>query len=177
MDIILHLGGNPLRVEKTIKIAKANPGAFIVISSEGDPVYIATQLQNAGIKHDQYVFDFNAWDTVTNFSKTYGFIEDRLPLKLYIVTDKFHMKRAKAIAKMVYLYDPIQLVECPHFEGDPERQEPQRFIIEDTLRALLWRLTGYLYYDKRIKQARTPGLEADKKRAIENGYPVNRVVA
>lgn len=172
MDIILHLGGNANRVEKTIEVYKEHPEAKIVISSEGAPQYIYDQLVGAGIDTKQFVFDFNAWDTVTNFTETFSFIEDRAPKNLYVVTDKFHMRRSMAIAKMVYLFEPISLIACPYMGGDTSRTEPFRLVLEDAGRSLVWKMSGYLIYDKKVKADRMPGIDGDKQYCLDQGFPL-----
>lgn len=176
MDIILHLGGNSARVEKTIEVAKQNPNAYILVSSEDSCLSISEKFKEAGIASDCYIFDFHAWDTVTNFTKTYNFVRRKLATKLYVVTDQFHMRRALSIADMVYLWDSIEIVACPYI-GRTTPKESLRLIIEDTARALLWRLTGYLYADKKIKESRMFTLEAEKQVAVKNGLPVNYVAS
>lgn len=176
MDIILHLGGNSARIEKTIEVAKQNPNAYILVSSEDSCLSISEKFKEAGIASDRYIFDFHAWDTVTNFTKTYNFIRRTLAAKLYVVTDQFHMRRALSIADMIYLWDSIDVVACPYI-GRTTPKESTRLIIEDTLRALLWRLTGYLYFNKKIKEQRMPYLEQEERLAVKNGLPVNYVVS
>jgi uncharacterized SAM-binding protein YcdF (DUF218 family) len=173
MDIILELGGNVNRMNKAIELAQYHPDALLVVSSESSPDPVVSMVDNAGISRDRLLLDYNAWDTVTNFTTTYKLIKSFNPKKLYVVTDKFHMRRSMAIADAVYFRRGIELVPSPYLVGDLSREEPLKLVIEDFFRAALWRLTGYLMYDPTVKEQRMPGLDADKRYAISRGYPVN----
>ena len=70
MDIILHLGGNPLRATKAAELALQYPDATVVISSEGGD-HGLTYYDAAGIDRNRITVDMQAWDTVTNFTHTY----------------------------------------------------------------------------------------------------------
>ena len=159
--IIIELGGSLHRLNKAIEIYKQNPDALILISSEGNPRLCVDMLNKAGIPKDKYIFDFNAWDTVTNFTETYKFIRSKKTKKLFIVTDRFHMKRSMTIAKNVYLFTGVDLIPCESLEGDLNRVESQDLINSCSWISLIWRLTGYVprgeTYDTRM-----PGIEADK---------------
>lgn len=173
MDVILDLGGNVNRVNKAVELAQKNPNTVIIVSSENVPDVVVSLIDNGGISRDRLLLDYNAWDTVTNFTATYKLIKSFNPKKLYVVTDKFHMRRSMAIADAVYFRRGIELVPSPYLGGDLSREEPLKLVIEDFFRAVLWRLTGYLMYDPTVKEQRMPGLDADKRYAISKGYPVN----
>ena len=110
--IIIELGGSPHRLNKAIEIYRKNPDALILISSESNPRLCVDMLNKAGIPRDKYIFDFNAWDTITNFTQTYKFIRSKDTKKLFIVTDRFHMRRSMTIAKNVYLFTGVKLIPC-----------------------------------------------------------------
>jgi len=171
MDIILELGGNVNRMTKAIKLALIYPDAKIIVSSESSPDVVVSMIDNAGINRERLLLDYNAWDTVTNFTTTYKLIKSFDPKKLYVVTDAFHMRRSMAIADAVYFRRGVQLIPSPYESTHPE--EPLKLVIEDFCRAALWRGTGYLYYDPVVKDQRMPGINADKQYAISKGYPVN----
>ena len=73
--VILHLGGNVNRIDKTIELALANPNAVVVVSTEGSPSTVISRLDAAGISRNRYILDFKAWDTLTNFALTYDLIK------------------------------------------------------------------------------------------------------
>jgi len=172
MDVIIELGGNPSRIHRVIELAKQNQSAKIVISSETLPDFVVGLLRGAGISNDRFVFDFTAWDTVTNFTKTVKMICDLKPKKLYIVTDKFHMRRSMVIANAIYFLRGIALIPESYYGSEPHQAESDELVNYDRWRSWVWRITGWLQYIKLIKDQRMPGIEADARRAREAGYPV-----
>lgn len=172
MDIILELGGNVNRMQKVCELATQYPDAKILISSEGDCEAAVSMLTKHGIGYDRFLFDYAAWDTATNFTETCGLIKSYKPEKIYVVTDKFHMPRSIAIASGVYLFDKISLIPFPFLGGDINYKEPLKLVVEDALRALVWKFTKHLIYDTKVKDARWAGIRAEKELAISKGYPV-----
>lgn len=173
MDIILELGGNPARLYEVVAIAQAQENTKIIVSTESSPDYVVQFLKGAGITRDRFVLDFKAWDTVTNFTKTIKLIKSYKPRKLYVVTDKFHMRRSMVIANAVYFLSGIQLIAKPYLGSEPHDPEPDKLVRDDQFRAWLWRLTGYLKYFPEVKKQRWPQIEADYKHSVDCGYPVS----
>ena len=100
--VILELGGNINRLDTALELAKKHPDALIIISSEGNPAGCLAKLKAAGIPKDRFILDYQAWDTVTNFTKTFPIICGNKIQELYIVTDLFHIPRSKAICESAY---------------------------------------------------------------------------
>ena len=173
MDIILELGGNPARLHSVIELAKQYPEAKIVISSEGSPDYVVNFLDQSSIPRNCFILDFYAWDTVTNFTETYDLLCSYNPERIYVVTDKFHMKRSMAIAQAVYFLREIELIPVAYMGSEPHDPEPESLVRSDRIRAWLWRLLGILKYYPNVKKERMPQLIVDKKHSIKQGYPVN----
>jgi uncharacterized SAM-binding protein YcdF (DUF218 family) len=170
-DVIIHLGGNPTRVYETIQTARDNPSALIIVSSEGNPVWVDQQLQAAGISRDRYVFDFNAWDTVTNFTETKRWVMQQRPQSLFVVTSQFHMPRSETIAHCVFWKEGVKVVSCPAPDDAP-RTESWQLVLSDAVRALVWRLTGILWFDAKTKADRMPGISQEKASAEVNNVPM-----
>jgi uncharacterized SAM-binding protein YcdF (DUF218 family) len=149
MDIILHLGGNIGRAHTAAKLAQAFPSAKVVVSSElGDAQAI---YNNYGITADRVTIDMEAWDTVTNFTHTYKLLQKMGCTRLFVVTDQFHTYRSMLIALCVWgARVPIYI--CPHDCSTSTSDE--RIAAWNFIRALLWRLTGILLYEKSVKEAR-----------------------
>jgi hypothetical protein len=173
MDIILELGGNVNRIKAVCDLALKLPNAKIIISSELPCSEVVNLLTESGIGYDRFLLDFTAWDTVTNFTETFRLIKSYKPEKIHIVTDKFHMPRSAAIATCVYLFKKITLVPHPYLGGDLNYKEPFKLILEDAIRALVWRLTGQLIYYKQVKKERMPLFVREKQIAISSGYPAS----
>jgi uncharacterized SAM-binding protein YcdF (DUF218 family) len=81
---IIHLGGSVHRLNKAIEVYRQHPGAFIIISSESNTQQCVDKLKAAGIPSSDYVFDFNAWNTITNFTATYNYIRKRGTKTLFV---------------------------------------------------------------------------------------------
>jgi vancomycin permeability regulator SanA len=166
MKTIIELGGSPHRLNKAIEIYRQHPGALILVSSEGQPELCVKMLKDAGVPESNYVFDFNAWDTVTNFTETYNYIRKRGTKTLFVVTDKFHMPRAMAIANIVYLFTGVKLIACESLEGDLNRVETGTLVRSSIVRAALWKFFGYLVGSNGpTYRQRIVGINAEKARA------------
>ena len=159
-SVILHLGGNLQRLGKTAALAWQHPTAKVVISSELPRTEVVRQLQLLGVSLDRCCLDYQAWDTVTNFTKTLPILRTVNARQVFVVTDLFHMRRSMAIARAVYALRGIQPIACPYMGGDLTRTEPTKLLISDTLRTWCWRATGWLFYSKDIYEQRMPAFEA-----------------
>lgn len=159
--IILSLGGNINRLDTTLKLSKEHSDALIIVSSENDPKGCLDKFKAASIPKDRFIFDYQAWDTLTNFTTTRSFIEKNKVTDLYVVTDSFHMQRAKVICDIVYYNSDINRYYVFH-EPD-NRKEPTKLVWYDMFRAIIWKTTGILLYDKSVKDERMPQYEADSK--------------
>jgi uncharacterized SAM-binding protein YcdF (DUF218 family) len=165
--LILHLGGAIERANKCIQLANENPDALILVSSEiVDPIPYYTKR---GIDPKRVFVDNTAWDTVTNFTHTYDIIKKEFrPEKIFVVTYDFHMDRAKNIANAIYWMRNVKLVFCPAGGPNPygpkyNFTEPPRMIVEDTIRAWIYRLTGILFYYEKVRKDREKMWKSPKK--------------
>ena len=149
MDVILHLGGNTARAHAAAKLAQAFPSAKIVVSSEsGD---FGSIYKNYGIDPGRIIFDMEAWDTVTNFTHTYKLLRTMGCTRLFVVTDQFHTYRSMLIALCVWS-GRVPIYICPHDYSTSTGDE--KIAAWNFIRALIWRLTGILLYEKSVKKAR-----------------------
>ena len=153
--VIIHLGGNWNRIDKTIELAAANPEAVIVVSSEGNLATVIDRLDSAGVSRDRYIIDFKAWDTVTNFALTYDLIKNQIGAnRLLVVTDMFHIERSMIIATKIYYLTGVKLESHPYMGGDLARKEDLQNKLGDGLRVILWRFTGLVFYHKQVYEER-----------------------
>jgi len=158
METILHLGGSLQRLTKTIELAKEKPTSLVVVSSEGDPREVMRTLLDGGIERYRIVLDYQAWDTVTNFTKTETLIKNVGTKTLYVVTNYFHMARSMGIAHVIYFLSDVKLVASPSSAGG---SEPWDLLLGDWLRALVWKLFGYQHVWQHVYEARWPQLQKD----------------
>ena len=153
-DIILHLGGNINRINKTIEIAKQYSEAIVIVSSEGGQQEMANCFKIAGISKERVVFDTTALDTPGNFCNTFGLVKKYNPKNLYFITDRFHIDRSYYIATIAYLNTGINLIPCCYNGGDLNYVEPPSYALGNVIATLIWKYTGYLWVSKNIKNAR-----------------------
>ena len=149
--LILHLGGGMDRANKCIQLAEIYPDAKILVSSEGgNPIEYYAQR---GIDPNRVYLDYDAWDTVTNFTHTLKRVRDEFKSDIvFVVTHDFHMKRSMRIAEAVYWLRGIKPVAMP--SGGRIEPEPHNYLRDDTIRAWIWRLTGILFYWKSVRDNR-----------------------
>ena len=149
MDVILQLGGNPARSETGIELAKAYPEAKVVISTgehSCKQMYI-----DAGVDADRIILDDEAWDTVTNLTTTYKLLRRLNCKRVFVVTDMFHTYRSNLITAAVW-GGRIPFYMVPY--GISINKKDESYAIGQFFVALLWRLTGVLVYEKRLKEKR-----------------------
>lgn len=138
-NVILHLGGNWRRVERTAAEALRRPNATIVISSEGNKSLLTEYLNSRNIAPSRVVFDDKAYDTVGNFTDTYKLIRQIGAQIVYVVTNDWHMKRSMAIANTAYAFTGIVPVACPWVD---KPGVDRGNLCWDVSRTLKWRLDG-----------------------------------
>ena len=155
---ILQLGGNINRMDTGLKLLQNNPDAIMIISSELPVDECVGRLKRAKIPRERFIFDYQAWDTVTNFTTTLPLIRDLEIGELYVVTDLFHMPRVEAICEAIYFGKGVNRHYVTH--GTDNHKE---VIWYDLCRAIFWRFTGILLYDKKTKAVRMPTYEASAK--------------
>lgn len=153
-DVILHLGGNIKRLEETIRQAQLHPTARIIISSEGAIQEVVNQLKKAGIERGRVVLNPLAYDTPGNFTTTMQDVRRAGAKRVYVVTDAFHMKRSMALANACYCGMGIQPIACP-YNGSPMYEEPAGWTVGGVAAVMLWRATGIVYVEPKLKNARS----------------------
>jgi hypothetical protein len=156
--VILQLGGNVHRMDTGLKLLLEHSDAIMIISSELPVDECLSKLKAAKIPKERFIFDYQAWDTVTNFTMTYPKIRDMGVKELYVVSDLFHIPRVQAICESIYLGRDVVKNYIAH--GTDNHKE---VIWYDLCRALLWRFTGYLLYDNKTKNDRMPLYDAAAK--------------
>jgi uncharacterized SAM-binding protein YcdF (DUF218 family) len=154
-NTVIELGGNISRLPHACRVALALPDAHLIISSEGGAQQCLQIALDVGLPRERIHLDYQAWDTVTNFTKTAVLVKHLGTTDLHIVTDGFHMRRSLGIALIVYAFTGIRYHAKPSSSGAPE---PWRLTCEDWLRALVWRLTGYQHIWRDVYEQRMPYL-------------------
>lgn len=139
---ILTLGGGANRQEFTALFAKFYPGIKIWVSSGLPPREARAIFQAEGITDDRFHLDYRAKDTVTNFTTLVEVFQQQRIQHIFLITSKFHLPRARAIATLVLgsrgiAFTPVSV------PSEASELEPIDIIIRDIVRSLFWIITGY----------------------------------
>jgi uncharacterized SAM-binding protein YcdF (DUF218 family) len=138
---IFVLGGEEEREIFAAKFARTHPNLSVWISSGAPPDYTSRVFKKAGIAADRLHLDYQAIDTVTNFTTLVDRFESKGITSVYLVTSDNHMQRARAIGEIVFGSRGIKVKPLTIVSGRPS--EPIRKTIRDSFRSLLWLTTGY----------------------------------
>jgi uncharacterized SAM-binding protein YcdF (DUF218 family) len=138
---ILMLGGSPVRPKFTAQFAQKDPSLDIWVSFGLLPKQVRPIFREANISENRIHLDYEAVDTVTNFTSLVDDFKRHEIRHVYLITSDFHMPRAKAIATIVLGSQGIAFT--PVAIPTERSTEPWLFTLLDSGRALLWLFTGY----------------------------------
>ena len=141
---ILVLGGSTRFLERekfTAKLAYQYPNIPIWISGGSPPQHTKKIFANAGIESWRLNLDYEAVDTVTNFTSKVDELQSRGIKSVYLITSDFHMRRACVVGEIVLgsrgmNFKPVSVPS----KNSPEPIEKS---IRDGARAIIWVATGY----------------------------------
>ena len=137
---ILVLGGATQREKFAAEFALKHSALPIWISSGSPKGYAQGVFAKAGVDRNRLHLDYQAVDTVTNFTTLVDELQTRGIKSIYLITSDYHMLRARIIGDIVLGSRGIDFepVSVPS-ERPPE---PIQKVIRDGARALLWLTTG-----------------------------------
>ncbi|MBW4618270.1 MAG: YdcF family protein [Cyanosarcina radialis HA8281-LM2] len=140
-DCILVLGGEPEREKFAARFARQHPDLPIWVSGGSPKSYALRVFAKAGIDRDRLHLDYQAVDTLTNFTSLADELRGLGIQNVYLITSEDHMLRARTVGEIVFgsrgiLIQPITMPT----ERSPE---PLRKTLRDAGRAILWLTTGY----------------------------------
>jgi uncharacterized SAM-binding protein YcdF (DUF218 family) len=140
-DAILVLGGSPDRERFTAEFAQTHPKLPIWISSGSPREYTEWVFSEAGINSNRLNLDYQAVDTVTNFTTIVDQLHKQGVRSVYLITSDYHMRRAQVIGEIVLGSRGIQVkpVSIP----SSQIEEPWTKALRDGGRAVLWVTTGH----------------------------------
>ncbi|WP_008309229.1 YdcF family protein [Leptolyngbya sp. PCC 6406] len=140
-EAILVLGGSTTREHFAAEFAQEHPDLEIWVSSGSNPEYAEWLFQEAAIGRDRLRLDYQAVDTVTNFTTLVDDLEAAGIRSVYLITSDYHMRRAVIIGQIVLGSRDIAFkpVVVPSNDPDPE---PLLRGMRDGARALFWVFTG-----------------------------------
>ena len=140
-EAILVLGGEPQREQFAAKFARQHPELSIWVSGGSNPEYAEWVFESAKIQPQRVHLDYEAVDTLTNFTTMVAKLEAQNIKSVYLVTSEDHMRRACWIAEVILGSRDIQFEPIAFQSQRP--QEPWPKAAFDRGRAMLWVVTGY----------------------------------
>ncbi|MBD2205414.1 YdcF family protein [Calothrix sp. FACHB-1219] len=141
---VLVLGGSTKNLERekfTADFAKEHPNLPIWISGGSPPRSTQKVFTKAGVDPERLNLDYEAVDTVTNFTTLVDDLQARGIKSVYLITSEFHMRRACVIAEIVLGSRGIEFKAVP--VPSKNTSEPLEKTFRDGARAILWLATGY----------------------------------
>ena len=138
---IFVLGGEEERELFAAKFAQKHPELPIWVSSGSPRWYAKRVFAKAGIETSRVHLDYQAEDTVTNFTTLVDKLQTEEIDCVYLITSEDHMRRARVIGEIVFGSRGIVVkpVEIPTGRAP----EPIEKTIRDGARAVMWVTTGY----------------------------------
>lgn len=138
---IFVLGGEEEREIFAAKFAHTHPNLPVWISGGAPQGYAKRVFKKAGVSTASLHLDYQAIDTVTNFTTLVDRFESKGITSVYLVTSDDHMQRARAIGEIVFGSRGIKVKPITFTSGRPV--EPLRKTVRDSFRSVLWLTTGY----------------------------------
>ncbi|NEP63506.1 MAG: YdcF family protein [Symploca sp. SIO2G7] len=140
-EAIFVLGGAEERESFAAKFAQSHPKLHIWVSSGSPEWYTQKIFAKAGILQERLHIDYQAVDTVTNFTTLVDELKAEGIDSVYLVTSDNHMRRARVIGEIVFGSRGIILKPLP---VDSKRSpEPIEKCFRDGVRSILWLTTGH----------------------------------
>jgi uncharacterized SAM-binding protein YcdF (DUF218 family) len=140
-EAILVLGGAEERELFAAKFAREHPKLPIWVSSGSPEGYAKRVFAKAGIDKSRVHLDYEAVDTVTNFTTLVDRLQAQGIESVYLITSAYHMRRARVVGEIVFgsrgiVVKPVRI---------PSRRSPEPIekSFRDGARAILWVTTGH----------------------------------
>jgi uncharacterized SAM-binding protein YcdF (DUF218 family) len=141
---LLVLGGSTAALERekfAAEFAREHPDLPIWISGGSPKFYTQRVFAKAGVDTERLHLDYQATDTVTNFTTLADKLKARGIDSVYLITSDYHMRRAQVIGEIVFGSRGIEFKPVPV----PSEMEPEPIekAVRDGVRAVLWVTIGY----------------------------------
>lgn len=143
-EAVLVLGGSSTQLERerfAARVARQHPDLPIWVSSGAPNVpYVKRVFAKSGVDPRRLHLDYQAVDTVTNFTTLADDLQNKGIKSVYLITSDYHMRRAWVIGEIVLgsrgiLVEPVALPTA-------QQAEPWDKTFRDGGRAVLWLITG-----------------------------------
>ncbi len=137
---VLVLGGATEREQFAAQFAQEHPNLPIWVSSGSNPEYSEWLFAEAGVAPERLNLDYQAVDTLTNFTTLVDMFKAQGINSLYLITSDYHMRRAEVIGEIVLgsrgiVFKPVAVPS----DRAPESIEK---VARDAARSMLWVTTG-----------------------------------
>lgn len=139
-DAILVLGGSVVREQFAADFARKHSNLDVWISGGSNPEYAQWLFMEAGISLERLHLDYEAVDTVTNFTTLVDEFKARGIDSVYLITSDDHMPRAQVIGQIVFGSQGIEYKPLSVPSG--REPEPMEKVVRDGARSVLWVMTG-----------------------------------
>jgi uncharacterized SAM-binding protein YcdF (DUF218 family) len=137
---IFVLGGHENRERTAAKLAAQYPALPVWVSSGSPEPYVKRIFTKAGVKSDRLHLNYQAKDTVTNFTTLVNDLKSQGIKSVYLITSDNHMTRARLVGEIVFGTQGIILKPLPVASHLPA-EAPEKSL-RDMARAVLWLTTG-----------------------------------
>ncbi|MDY7014018.1 MAG: YdcF family protein, partial [Cyanobacteriota bacterium] len=101
-QVIFVLGGEERRESFAAQFAQDHPDLPIWVSSGSPQAYAERLFANRGVNRDRVHLDYQAQDTVTNFTTAVDRLKAKGVDSVYLVTSDDHMPRARVVGEIVF---------------------------------------------------------------------------
>ncbi len=139
-EAVFVLGGHEDREKLAAQLAAQHQGIPIWVSSGSPRSYAKNIFAKRGVKSDRLHLDYQAKDTVTNFTTLADELKAQGIDSVYLVTSDNHMRRALLIGEIVF--GSRGIVIKPIAVPSHAPPEPMEKYLRDSVRAFLWLSTG-----------------------------------
>lgn len=139
-EAVFVLGGHEEREKFAAELAQQYPDLEIWVSSGSPPAYAEHIFEHYGVNGDRLHLDYQAQDTVTNFTSLVDEFKKQDIDSVYLVTSENHMERAQIVAQIIFGSQGIAIKPV----AVPSENPPEGKIkcLRDGLRSILWVFTG-----------------------------------
>jgi uncharacterized SAM-binding protein YcdF (DUF218 family) len=140
-EAVFVLGGHEAREKFAANLAQQDSHLEIWVSSGSPQNYVQQIFAFRGISSDRLHLDYQAEDTVTNFTTIVDKLKANGIQSVYLVTSDNHMTRARIVGEIVFGSRGIAIQPIAVPSQSPP--EPPEKCLRDSARAILWLATGY----------------------------------
>lgn len=137
---IFVLGGHESREKMAADLALQNPHLPVWVSSGSPEPYAQRIFNRAGVEPERLHLNYQAKDTVTNFTSLVEDLKSQNIDSVYLITSQTHMTRARLVGEIVFGSHGI-LIKPVSVQDTMTSDSPNKSV-RDVARALLWLGTG-----------------------------------